>query len=397
MRAPTTPAELFQLIIQSELLDRGRLEAYWEGVRAAGAVPTDAAACGQLLVADGLLTQFQARILLQGKWKNFFLGGKYKVLDQLGAGGMGAVFLCEHRFMRRRVAVKILPPDRIHSPSVLQRFYREAEAIARLDHPNIVRAHDVGHHGSVCFLVLEYIDGVNLQRLVEGQGPLPVLRAVNYAVQAAQGLHCAHRAGLVHRDVKPANLLLDRFGVIKVLDLGLALFADGRPKSGDTSAQAGLLGTADYIAPEQAQDAGQADARSDVYSLGCTLYFMLAGQTPYHGGSVAQKLALNQTTAAAAVANFRQEVPAGVADAVRRMLAKDPAERPASALAAAEFLRPWFKVVPAPPAEELPTLQFGQHGDLDAMARTMSASRTLQGGLLEEKTVPISQGKRAGV
>ncbi|HJZ89739.1 MAG TPA: serine/threonine-protein kinase [Gemmataceae bacterium] len=393
MPAPSTPAELFQLIAQSELIEPRRLNDYWEGVRAAGPTPADAAACAQLLISDGLLTQFQARILLQGKWKNFILGGKYKVLDQLGAGGMGTVFLCEHRFMRRRVAVKILPPDKSHSRAALERFYREAEAIARLDHPNIVRAHDVGHHGAACFLVLEYIEGVNLQRMVEGQGALSVPRAVNYGVQAAQGLHCAHRSGLIHRDVKPANLLLDRHGVLKVLDLGLARFSNERPDNGD--AGTGILGTADYIAPEQAMDAAKADARSDVYSLGCTLYFLLTGRPPFEGGSVAQKLAMHQNTPAAPVTSLRQEVPAGVGDAVRRMLAKQPTERPGTALAAAELLRPWFKVVPPPAADELPTVHFGQHGDLDAMARTMSASRTLHGIAAEDKTVPLPPGERA--
>ena len=225
MATPSTVPEYLELVEKSELVDKKRLASFL--LKSTDGAPTwpTPKECAKALIQDGCLTSFQARLLLAGKWKNFFLGGKYKVLEHLGSGGMGTVFLCEHRHMRRRVAVKILPPEQSQAPGSLQRFVREAQAVARLDHPNIIRAHDIDCEAGVYFFVMEYVDGVSLQHLIDSRGPISIARAVHFVCQAASGLQHAHESGLVHRDIKPANLLLDRLGMIKILDLGLARFS----------------------------------------------------------------------------------------------------------------------------------------------------------------------------
>ena len=389
MRIPSTPSDLYRLIVQSQLLEQHRVSAYQEGLKSAGAEPRDAIECAQLMVFDGLLTQFQARLLLQGKWKNFYLDGKYRILDHLGSGGMGQVFLCEHRYMRRLVAIKTLVPDQTHSTAVVQRFLREAQAVARLDHPNIVRAHDIGQHRDTCFLVLEFVPGVNLQTLVENRGPLSVACAVNYVIQAAMGLNHAHMAGLVHRDVKPANLLVDHSGTVKLLDLGLARFAFDDPEEKDGA----VLGTADYIAPEQALDATTADCRSDVYSLGCTLHFLLVGKPPFDGGSVPQKLIWHQSAQPRPASAIRPAVPRGISDVILQMMEKDPFRRPQSAAEVVELLRQWYVPVPPPDRDEMPTVQLGRAEELVDIIRpeTDSGGSSTLSGIAGDakKTVPL--------
>jgi serine/threonine protein kinase len=356
--SPLTVPDLCDLIAKSELVGRTILGDYLAQLRAAGAVPDAAREFAGLAVRDKLLTPFQARLLLQGKWKNFFLAGKYKVLDHLGTGGMGSVFLCEHRHMRRRVAVKILPPDPA-DPTHVQRIRREAEAVAMLDHPNIVRAFDLDREGGLHFLVMEYIDGASLQYLVDSRGRPTLERAVNYVAQSALGLQHAHGHGLVHRDVKPSNLMLDWAGTVKLLDLGLARFArtpDNLTQAGDSKT---VLGTADYLAPEQA----------DVYALGAVAYFMVTGKPPFDGGSVAQKLIRHQTEVPAPVTALRPEVPEGLAAVVARMLDKDPARRPQTANRVIAELRPWVVDVPPPTPEEMPPSRYDPGQDMDTKAR----------------------------
>src|SRR5947209_1880130 len=171
------------------------------------------------MVREGILTRFQGEQFLQGKWRRFTIG-KYKVLDRIGTGGMGSVYLCEHKFMRRRAAVKVLPTSKASDPSSLERFYREGRAVAALDHPNIVRAYDIDQEDNLHFLVMEYVDGSSLQELVKRQGRLDPNRAARYISQAATGLQHAHdAAAIVHRDIKPGNLVVDRNGVVKLLDM----------------------------------------------------------------------------------------------------------------------------------------------------------------------------------
>src|SRR5689334_10819875 len=224
MPSPTTIDEFLELVRKSGVVEDKRLSSYLDKARAAQALPAEPVRLAGLLVRDGLVTQFQAEQFLQGKWRRFTIG-KYKVLEKLGAGGMGSVYLCEHKLMRRRVAVKVLPTAKADDPSSLERFYREARAVAALDHPNIVRAYDIDQDEKLHFLVMEHVDGANLQEIIKKTGPMDPLRACHYMRQAALGLQHAHEsAGLVHRDIKPGNVLVDRNGIVKVLDMGLARF-----------------------------------------------------------------------------------------------------------------------------------------------------------------------------
>lgn len=252
---------------------------------------------------------------------------RYRLLDWLGAGGMGVVFKAEHRLMGRPVALKVISRRLTADPAAVRRFRREVRAAARLDHPNIVRAYDAEQAGELHFLVTEYVEGEDLARHVAGRGPLPVAAACGYAAQAAAGLQHASEAGLVHRDVKPQNLLLTPQGRVKVLDFGLAGFAADNGPPGSLTEYGQVLGTPDYCSPEQLGDARQADARSDVYSLGCTLYFLLTGGPPFPDGSPLQKIAAHLGQHPRPLSEVRTDVPEAVARVVARMLAKDPADR----------------------------------------------------------------------
>ncbi len=380
MQPPVSSADFFQILAKSDLLDGNKLSDYVCGLDANGLCPNDAVECAQLMVFDGLLTSFQARLLLQGKWKNFYLANKYKVLEQLGEGGMGQVFLCEHRMLRRRVAVKILPPEKAQSEAAVQRFMREAQAVACLDHPNVIRAHDVGRHGQLYFMVLEYVEGVNFQNLVESHGRLAIPRVVNYIAQTALGLHVAHYAGVIHRDVKPANILLERSGIVKVLDLGLARWASEvgeLTKAG--GGEDGLLGTADYIAPEQALDPASADWRADLYSLGAVAYFLLTGHPPYEGGTVAQKLMKHQSAAIPSARVQRPEIPPTLDSLFKRMMSKNPDDRPQTSQEVYSSLLPWVTPVAPPSADELPAARYSRHSDInDAQTSTIAGQANLQ-------------------
>jgi serine/threonine protein kinase len=364
MPAPATNEELFALIAKSGVLDDARVKAYLAKLAGTpGGVPAAPAKLAGRMVRDGVLSGFQAENLLQGRWKRFFIG-KYKVLERLGVGGMGQVFLCEHKLMKRRVAVKVLPAAKAKDPAALQRFYREARAVAALDHPNIVRAYDIDDDGGLHFLVMEFVDGTNLHDLVRKGGPLPVPRACHYVFGTAVGLQHAHEHGLVHRDIKPANILIDRTGVVKVLDLGLARFFD--PDEDDLLTKKfdeAVLGTADYLSPEQAIDSSGADIRADIYGLGGTFYFLLTGRPPFPDGTIAQKLLHHQSREPEPIPSFRSDVHPALVGVVARMMAKDPAHRyqtPAELMAA---LAPWVQTpIPPPPDHEMPQLSAAAGG-----------------------------------
>ncbi|MFM7163257.1 MAG: serine/threonine-protein kinase, partial [Planctomycetaceae bacterium] len=270
-----TPDVFVGLIRQSKLVDEVVLKSALREMLSLAGVTKDPVKIADELVNRKLLTRWQADKLLQGRNKGFFLG-KYKLLSHLGRGGAGAVYLAEHSLMERRVAIKVLPRDNAGQATLLARFRREAQALAALDHPNIVRANDIDQDGQVHFLVMEYVAGKSLQELVEAEGPVSPVAAAEYIRQAAEGLHHAHKAGMVHRDIKPANLLLSDRGVVKLLDLGLARICN-QGTSSTVTRQGQQLGTVDYMSPEQIRDPAGVDARGDLYSLGCTLYFLLVG------------------------------------------------------------------------------------------------------------------------
>jgi serine/threonine protein kinase len=280
------------------------------------------------------------------------------VLEQLGAGGMGQVYLCSHLFMRRLVAIKVLPLAKVAQPSSLARFYREARAAAALDHPNIVRAYDSDQEGDLHFLVMEYVDGPSLQQVVHKHGPLAVSRATHYIRQAALGLQHLHETGLVHRDIKPSNILVDRQGTVKILDLGLSrFFHDQRDMLTRNLDDHSILGTADYLAPEQALDSHEVDIRADIYSLGATFYFLLTGRPLFQGKGLSQKLLSHQFKEPTPLRELRPEVPEELAAVIGRMMAKDPAARYPVPAAVVEALDPWTEQpVPPPPEEEMPRL-----------------------------------------
>jgi serine/threonine protein kinase len=228
MPAPASATEFVDLVRRSQLLSDARLDEVLTRHRLGGTLPNSVDQIANLLVRDGLITFFQAKQLKLGRYKRFKIAEKYQLLELIGAGGMGAVYLCEHTLMRRLVALKVLPVEKLADPSNEDRFYREARAIAALDHPNIVRAYDIDQYEKLHFLVMEYVDGTSLQEIVARyvleKKAFDPIRAAHYIAQAAIGMQHGHELGMVHRDIKPGNLLLDRTGVIKVLDMGLARF-----------------------------------------------------------------------------------------------------------------------------------------------------------------------------
>ncbi len=253
---------------------------------------------------------------------------RYRVVAALGAGGMGTVYRAEHRVMDRPVALKVIRADLLSNRALVERFRREVKSAARLaSHPNIVAAYDAEQAGETHMLVMEFIEGTDLARLVDRRGPLPVGEACEYVRQAALGLQHAFEDGMVHRDIKPQNLMRTTRGQVKILDFGLARFASEVGSHAGVTAEGIVLGSADYIAPEQIDDPHAADIRADIYSLGCTLYFLLAGQPAFPYGNLIQKLIAHREKTPRPLREIRADVPAQLAAIVGRMMAKDPSRR----------------------------------------------------------------------
>lgn len=278
------------------------------------------------LTKAGLLTEWQSEKLLQGRHKGFYLG-KYKLLSHIGTGGMGSVYLAEHQVMRHRVAIKLLPTNLASQGSYIERFHQEARAAAALAHPNIIRAFDVDQHEAYHYLVMEFVDGTDIQAIVSRSGPLPYDTAASYTRQAAEGLGYAHRMGLIHRDIKPANLLVNREGTVKILDMGLARFSDDSQGSLTKEYDQKMIGTVDYLAPEQALDSHGADGRADIYSLGCSLYYMLTGDAPFPQGTIPQRLMMHQSQEPRDIRETRADSPQELIDICRKMMAKKVTDR----------------------------------------------------------------------
>ncbi len=340
-------AESFLAVIkQSGLIEQDQLKRLLQEFKKQGVKMEDSRAIAEQLVARKSLTRWQADKLLKGKHKGFFLG-KYRLLSLLGKGGMSSVYLAEHVLMRRRCAIKVLPAKRVHDTSYLGRFYREAQAVAALDHINIVRAYDVDKEvekdTEIHFLVMEYVQGESLQDVISRKGVLDFVEAAEFMRQAAEGLHHAHAAGMVHRDIKPGNLLIDKNNVVKILDLGLARFFDDPDEESLTVAHdEKVLGTADYLAPEQALDSHTVDERADIYSLGCTFYFLLAGHPPFTEGTLAQRLMAHQTKAPPPIESKRKNVPSGLITIINKMMTKGTDERYQTGEETAAALAEWL-------------------------------------------------------
>ena len=336
-------ASFLDYVERSTLVDADALQKSIAELKAknGGKLPDDVDAAAAHLVATGLLTQWHVDKLMDKKYKGFFLG-KYKLLRHIGSGGMSTVYLAEHMLMHRQRAIKVLPKARVNDSSYLDRFHREAQATATLDHPNIVRCYDVDNDGDTHYLVMEFIEGRDLNSVVKQEGPLPLELACNYIAQAAEGLQHAHNANLIHRDVKPANLLVDSKGVVKLLDLGLALFSDDGKASLTAAHNENVLGTADYLAPEQAVNSHKVDHRADIYGLGCALYFLLTGHPPFPEGTLAQRIAKHQQQMPEDIRKERPECPRDLADICVKMMQKRPEKRYANMREVADALEGWL-------------------------------------------------------
>ncbi len=377
MPVPLTADEFLDLVRKSGVADEKRLDAHLAKARAS--LPSEPVKVAELLVQIGVLTNFQAENIREGKWKRFSIG-KYKILERLGSGGFAQVYLCEHKLMRRRVAIKVLPVAKTKGSSALERFHREARVLGKLDHPNIVHFYDLDQDGDLHFIVLEYVDGSSLQEIVKKTGPLAVNRACYYIAQTALALQHASDHGMVHRDIKPSNILVDRAGVVKLLDLGLALGSDGENSQLTKMHEDGTLGTADYIAPEQVMDSHDVDIRADIYSLGATFYFMLTGWPPFDGLPIADKLMAHQMKQPRPITDYRGDVPASVLAIVGKMMAKSADQRYANPGDLADALAPFTQAAVAPPAvAEMPVLCPAASGDPESAIT--AARRASSGGV----------------
>jgi serine/threonine-protein kinase len=295
----------------------------------------DPRALAREVVRREWVTAYQVNQLFLGRGPDLFLGG-YVLLERLGEGGMGQVFKARHRKMNRVVALKVVRRDKLGNADAIRRFVREVRAMATLDHPNIVQVYDAGEAGSTYYFAMEYVEGLDLAKLVKQKGPLKLGKACEYVRQAALGLQHAHEKGMVHRDIKPSNIMVRGTGstseagpLVKILDMGLARVCGPLGEDGDeplTQVHT-VLGTPDFIAPEQARSSRAVDIRSDLYSLGCTFYYILTGQVPFPAETPMEKLLKHYLEEPPHVEALRPEVPRGVARLIRRLMAKSPDER----------------------------------------------------------------------
>jgi serine/threonine-protein kinase len=344
MNTPPTTVEFLALIEKSGLHSQ---EAVERALASAGldrqSSLIDAA---RALVRDGLLTRFQAERLAEGRFRGFFIEN-YRILEILGAGGMGCLYLASDRQTGNKVALKVLSDKNKSDPGMTTRLALEALAGRKLSHPGIVRTYGMRRaedvFGEVPYLVMEFVEGINLEELINLHGPISWPAACDIALQAARALDHAHSQGLVHRDVKPGNLLIDRKGMIRILDFGLAL-VDSRVEADEFSLAMifghDCLGTPDFISPEQSIDSYGVDARADVYSLGCTLYVAVTGRFPYPAPSSLEKIEGHRHQAAPGIRALNASLPIELERIVCKMMAKNPCERYQSMAEVARVLEP---------------------------------------------------------
>lgn len=348
MSLKLTAASFLNGVRNSGLVDAESLEAVMREMRAAGSDHQDSRAIAAELVKRELITSWQADKLLQGRHKGFFLG-RYRLMQLLGTGQMSAVYLGRHIYMDHLVAIKVLPADKVGDTSYLGRFYREAKAVAALNHPNIIRAFDVDKQveagTDIHFLVMEFVEGTSLTRLMAQQPnqKLDLVFVADIIRQAAEGLAHAHHKNLVHRDIKPDNLLITPQGEVKILDLGLARFFKTTDEESLTlKHDERVIGTADYLAPEQAIDSHSVDSRADIYGLGCTFYYALTGHPPFTEGTLVQRLMAHQSQPVPPVTNDRPDVPTSLISILEKMLAKKREDRYQTGRELADALTKWL-------------------------------------------------------
>lgn len=343
-------SDFLQVLTDSQLLSAKSLRQIAEQVQAAPRDLPLSRLVNSLLKA-GVVTGYQVQRLLGGHSDGFYLG-KYKLFDVLGQGGMGTVYLAEQTTMNRLVAIKIITNFTDCPPETRIRFEREARAAASLSHPNIVQAYDCDEIDGVPYIAMEYVEGIDAVEQIERFGKLPWRQAADYMLQAALGLEHARLHGLVHRDVKPANLLIASDGTVKLLDLGLCLLTnDAHDMLRTRDLQ---VGTVDYMAPEQALDCHRVDTRADIYSLGCVFYALLAGHLPFQAKNSAQKLLMHKTAHPRPIHQHRQDLPTPISDIIHTMMEKKPEDRFQTPGIVAESLKPWAeRTVPPFPLDAI--------------------------------------------
>jgi serine/threonine-protein kinase len=331
-------SRFWQAALQSGLIDDAGLQACLDAIapEKRGAEHLDRRLARQA-VQQSRLSIWQAQQLLAGRSTGFQVN-RYTLVDLIGQGGMGRVYLARDTRLNRRVALKILAPDRINNPRAIARFQREARVGAQLQHENLVRIYDEGEAGGKCYLVMEYIEGKNIGAIIAESGPIPAPMAARLAQQVALGLEHAQQKGLIHRDVNPYNILVTRDGVAKLTDLGLAI---DQTEQAQVTKEGATVGTFDYVSPEQARHSHSVDTRSDIYSLGCTLYHMVSGQVPFPCPSLPEKLFGHQALEPAALATFVPGLPDGLAAVIEKMMRKAPDERYPTPKDVAQALEPY--------------------------------------------------------
>jgi len=345
---PHMADSFLKTVLRSGLLDRDQLEA------AVRALPRDARdkpdAVAEHLIKIGKLSRFQARKLLQGTFSGLVLG-TFQILAPLGSGGMGKVFLARDHRNGELLALKVLPPRRARAEErILARFRREMEMSQRVAHPHLALTYEAGVCQGVYYIAMEFIPGRSLFRLVNEEGPLVVPRAAALFAEAAAALQHAHEQGLIHRDLKPSNVMITPNDHAKILDLGLALMqGESALDRAVVGGQGYVVGSMDYIAPEQTENAAQVDERADIYGLGCTLYFALTGRPPFPGGTSKEKMQRHRCREPEPLLQLNPGVPGPFAALVARMMAKKPTERLPSAVAVREALSAWGTPQPVLP------------------------------------------------
>ena len=335
--APAQVQDLIELIRKSGVLSPAEISTL-------PTLPDNPMQAATILVQQGVLTKFQARMLLAGKSRGFRLGN-YIIREQIGTGGMGSVYLAEHQDIKRKVAVKVLNLAAAENRLSLERFLREAKTAASLDHPNIVKLFDVARDGETRYLVMEYIEGLTLEEMIK-TGQVPTARAVDYIIQAAMGLQHAYERGIVHRDIKPANLIVGKDEVLRILDMGLARPVEQNSGSLTEHLDRGaVVGTADYVAPEQALNEPNVDVRADIYSLGVTFFALVAGRPPFDG-STANKLLSHQLKTAPSLTSLDKTFPPKLSQIIIKMMEKKPGNRYQTPAELIQALEPWLSDAP---------------------------------------------------
>jgi serine/threonine protein kinase len=352
----------------------------------------DSDAVAEHLVEAGKLSRFQAEKLLQGMAVGLVLG-PFHVLAPIGKGGMGTVYLARDSRGDTLVALKVLPPKRAREEErLLARFRREMEMCSRVAHPHLAWTYEVGVSQGCYYIALEYIPGKTLFRLINEEGPLATPRAARLFAEVASALDHAHNQGLIHRDLKPSNIIITPHDHAKVLDLGLALVEGEAPTDREVQGGPGyVVGTMDYIAPEQTEDPGKVDARSDIYSLGCTLYFCLTGRAPFTGGTAQEKIQRHRHEEPPPIPQFNPSVPPAFIGLVRKMMTKNPDHRLRSAAELQARLEEW-----AEPKAPLPLDQRGDPEYREAVAALEHAEAPPE---LVDEVIPVGipvSYKRAG-